>query len=361
MSESMRAQLEKAFEQHIGDEADPPGPVGDESLAAEASPGGGEPETPVEAPKGDTPPEATDEPGKTEEKVDLKFLPPEDEAERPEVSEPVEKAPVSWKGEAKGHWGELPPPVRQEVLRREKEVNQVLRDTTDAREFGQQFQQVVSPFMGFIEAEQSTPLQAVQNLMRTAAVFRVGTPQQKAAVAADIIKQFGVDVGMLDSVLVGQQPAPADNQANQVMQYLEKRLAPVEALATRFQTAQTNAAKRQDNELSKELEEFTNSGDAEFFEDVREDMADLLDLAHRRGQKMNYKQAYEKALGMNPELSAAVARKKEIAKNQASIEKKKRASASVQGIPPGSNGATPPGDLRGQLEAAWEAQEGGAR
>ena len=46
----------------------------------------------------------------------------------------------------------------------------------------------------------------------------------------------------------------------------------------------------------KEVESF--GSDKDFFEDVREDMADLLDLAAKRGLDLSLEQAYERACKM---------------------------------------------------------------
>ena len=84
------------------------------------------------------------------------------------------------------------------------------------------------------------------------------------------------------------------------------------------------------------IEEFASDPDHEFFEDVREDMADIIDLATKRGQTIDMQTAYDKAVLMNPE-TADIISKRNLAKQvQAAakpVEQARRAAVSVTGAP----------------------------
>ena len=88
---------------------------------------------------------------------------------------PQERAPASWRPDVREHWSRLPPEVRAEVARREREMQATLQDTAEARRFSEQLQNVIRPYEMFIKAENSNPLQAIDNLMSTAARLRTGT------------------------------------------------------------------------------------------------------------------------------------------------------------------------------------------
>src|SRR4030095_11141214 len=122
------------------------------------------------------------------------------------------KAPASWRPEAREKWAGADPVIRQEVMRREHEMQTVLQDAAAARQFVSAFENVVRPYEMFMRAENASPLQSVQNLMQTAADPRVGTPQHKANLVAGIINNFAIDVAMLDSILAGQQPQGGQQQ-----------------------------------------------------------------------------------------------------------------------------------------------------
>jgi hypothetical protein len=95
---------------------------------------------------------------------------------------------------------------------------------------------------------------------------------------------------------------------------------------------------------------------------VREDMADILELAARRGLDMTMEQAYERACRMNPEISRIIAQREAAGaarSGQSPIERAKLASSSVRSTPSNTpmQGASQPGNLRGDIEAAWGATE----
>ena len=316
----------------------------------------------------------TETPAEEDSDGGAKFLPPEGEQTAGQETDIVssdtvaEKVPVAWRGAAKQHWGDLPAEVRQEVIRREREVDKVLHGSADARKFQQEFEQTVKPFEGFMAADGVSPLQATQNLMRTAATLQVGNPQQKAAVAFDIIKRYGVDIEMLDSMLAGETPSQASPMAgngggvpSSAMQYIDQRLAPVNQFIQGLQGAQQQRQETLNKEVDDEFDTFAADPENIFLEDVRDVMADLLQAAAQNGRKMSFKQAYDLAVGMDPE-KARIQTQRAGARNAAARRKtlaqKKAAAASVQGTPVTPSPATP-SDLRGQIRAAWDLHRGG--
>ena len=162
-------------------------------------------------------PAATDTPSATDTSTDTPAIDPKD---------PVAKAPGSWTPAAREEWANVPATVKQEVWKREREASRALTVSADARRLQQEFSQTIQPYLGFIVAENSTPLKAVDQMMRTAAVLRVGTAQQKVQLVAQTIKQFGVDLEQLDAFLAGQAPAAVD-PATLVQQQVQQALAPI--------------------------------------------------------------------------------------------------------------------------------------
>src|SRR5262245_62547457 len=142
-------------------------------------------------PSADEPPAARerDEQGRF---VKSETPPPEKTAQEPAAGRPLEppegkppaaavppapppealKAPSSWRPDVREKWGVVPPEVQQEIHRRENELQHVLQVSSEARKFVDAFERTVSPYQVFIRAENSTPLQAIDNLMQTAALMR---------------------------------------------------------------------------------------------------------------------------------------------------------------------------------------------
>lgn len=101
-------------------------------------------------------------------------------------------------------------------------------------------------------------------------------------------------------------------------------------------------------------------GDKEFVDELREDMADIIDRANRRGSPITLEQAYNRAAREHPEISKVFEQREaaeRAAKASASTQRSRLASSSVR-----SNPSTTPVagkqslDLRSAIEAAVNAK-----
>jgi hypothetical protein len=79
------------------------------------------------------------------------------------------------------------------------------------------------------------------------------------------------------------------------------------------------------------------------------DMADLMDMAAKRGQAMSMEQAYEKAVLMHPQISQIISARS----SQGSMQNKRRAASSVSGSLGGPGGHSEPDSTRAAIEDAW--------
>jgi hypothetical protein len=274
---------------------------------------------------------------------------------------PRERAPASWRPDVREHWAQLPEPVRAEVARREQEVQRTLQETADARRFADQLNQVLRPYEMFIRAENSNPLQAIDNLMSTAARLRTGTAPELAQMVAGMVKQFGVGrfgqtfIEQLDQALAGEVPR-VDPQAAQLQQVVQQQLAPVQQFMSQFQQAQLAQQQAAAQQASGEVQQFLQQ--AEFGEDVREDMADLMEVAQRRGRELTLQDAYRQACLANPRVRSVLqARVKTRSTQQLSgaAQRARAAAVSVSGGPALSSQSTDATDVRSAIEAAIAA------
>jgi hypothetical protein len=269
-----------------------------------------------------------------------------------------ERAPASWRPDIREHWGSLPEPVRAEIQRRETEVARTLQETAEARKTAEAVMKTIEPYQAFIKAENSNPLQAIDNLMGTAARLRTGTAPELAQLVAGIVNQFGTGrfgngfIEMLDSALAGQTPKQ-DPQQIAMEQVLNQRLAPMQNMLTQFQQAQLQQQQAASQAAQTEVSTFLQR--AEFGEDVREDMADIIEAAQRRGQNISLQDAYKKACLMNDSVRSVIAqRAKARGAQQTTQAAQKARSAAVQ-----VSGSAPMGvlkqeatDVRTAIEAA---------
>ncbi len=311
-------------------------------------------------------PEAVEEPEETEEVEQEETTEPElektDPAPQEEIQTPEqdstadEKAPVSWNAKAREDWAKVPANARAQIQKREKEVNQVLQTSAAARNLAKQLNDTLSPYReGLIAAGVQDPMQAISTLFQVESNLRMGSAQSKAEGIANMIKQYGVDINMLDQILAGEQTRPSQN--DQLERMIDERMKPfnnfMQQQAQTYQQQQYN----EQQQAQAEVEKFR--AEAEFLEDVRMDMADLIDMAAARGQQMTLQEAYQKACALNPQVSEVIAtreKQKQLMNTTQEARRKKHASVSVKGSPKGQTVTDAPKTIREQLEQAWDDQ-----
>lgn len=344
---SLRDELDAAFSEH-GESDDPPAVK--EAPAAKA-------ETPADTTSAEdaaaAESRARDDHGRFAPKGQQQATPAQAPAAPTGAPEP--KPPASWRPNAREKWANTDPEIRAEVTRREHEMQSVLQDSAAARQFVSAFESVVRPYEMFIRAENANPLQAVQNLMQTAADLRVGTPQHKAGIVANIIQSYAVDIEMLDTLLAnartsGQIP-PAGQQ--QPQQFRDPRLDMMLAQQQQQQEYFNQEANRQQRA---ELDAFKTDPKHEFYSDVAGTMADLVEIKAKQGQPIDLEKIYAQACAMDDSVSKIMSTRAQAAKasgNSQAVLRAKRAASSVKGDTTLPGATVPQNDsIRASIEAA---------
>lgn len=251
---------------------------------------------------------------------------------KPESAAPPIRAPQSWKPAEREAFAKAPPEVQQAALRREAEITRALQETAEARKTVDQVQRTLSPYETIARANGMDAMQYAGSVLQTAAVLHMGAPQQKAALVAQIISAYGIDVDAVNAVMQGQAPAQhAPQQAPQDVSRLVQE---------EFQK-RAQAASEQKAALA--WQEF-QAGSPEFLADVQEDMKLILEKAGRENRNMTYQQAYDRACKLNEDVSAILAQRKaaEAAKAQiASTQRTRAAASSVKPMPAAAVSAQP--------------------
>ncbi len=261
------------------------------------------------------------------------------------------KAPPNWKPAAREKWAALPAEVQQEAIRVDREVRQVMQETAEFRKHHQAFQAAVGPFEGMIRAEGGEPMQAIGSLLQTAAALRTAPAHHKAQIVAQIVKTYGVDVAALDAALVGEAPPPG--QPGQQGAYQDPR---VDQLLAQINQAKQAQAQSVSQRTAQTIQDF--AAKSEFFEDLREEMGDIMRVRGERGIAMSLEDAYNHALKLHPEISGIVEQRAaaEKARNaNASTQRVRNAASSVKSQPAGGS---PPrnesgGTVMDDVREAW--------
>ena len=269
------------------------------------------------------------------------------------------RPPVSWKPEEREGWEKMAPHHQKAILRREQEVNTALQKSVEARNFHSAVMEALQPYQGMLAAERATPLQAISTLFQTAAALRTAPPTNKAQMVAEMIFTHGINVDMLDAALRAKfsgQQMPNDPMYP-IMQQLDQRFRPVTEFMQTFHQRHQMAMQQMEVEAEQTLEQFLTDPANEFAEDVREDMADLLDLAANRGQKLSLSDAYRRATMAHPTISQILERRAQeqaAAQRSAAAARARSAAVSVPGTgaPSQGNEEEEGDDVRSALKAS---------
>lgn len=268
---------------------------------------------------------------------------------------PALKAPQSWKPAAREKWASLPPEAQQEVLRREGEVAKALQERADATKGYGAFTEAVRPYEALIRASGQQPHQYVGTLLQTAHSLFYGPANNKPALLADLIMQAGVPPEALDQALVARMTGQRPAQPQAPQQFTDPR---VDQLLQQLESARTERTTAQQAEATSTADAFAQSH--EFFHDVADDFADILDLWAKRGKtevtEADLERAYEIACQQNESVSTVLAGRKAVVSvqnAQASTARAKAASSSIKSQPTAAVAAQPAG-RRAVLEAAWD-------
>jgi hypothetical protein len=281
-----------------------------------------------------------------------------------EAKAPVDHAPKSWKSNVAPKWATLDPEVKAEINRREKEITKSFGENNQVREFSRQFQEVIRPYEAHLMSY-GKPLEAIANLLQVEHALSSFPPVQRAHLMAKLIKDYGVDIKELDSALAGT--GPTDPTRSALEQLLEQKLSPIQNFIQQQQELDLMRQQRTRNDAVIEIERMSeDTVTFPHFEEVREDMADLVEMNAKRGRYLTPGQAYNMAVGMNPAWAAegpvtlpVNAQQQQLSASDARAQKALQASASIKSLPSSTpthvnNAET----LRGAIESAFEHVSG---
>jgi hypothetical protein len=270
----------------------------------------------------------------------------EQSTQNPEVTEEdIALAPGSWVPIAREDWAKIPEAARKEIWRLDKNRKEIGRRVAE----GNQFKQMLTPYEPHFASIGMSADQGVSAALQMAAVLISGPAKQKAEMLSQMIKDYGVDIGMLDDMIVGQMPAAQSpevqamqGQIDQLNQYIQNQ-----------QQGQHHQVQQQQSQRDQEVDTFIANN--EFANDLRIVMADFIDMAERQpGGKLTLEQAYQRAIATRPDIQQIIAGRTTSESGANALSSARRAATSV----PQVGGATPPApanqSTRAALLDAWD-------
>lgn len=233
-----------------------------------------------------------------------------------ETTRDINRAPSSWKPAAKSAWANLPPEIRQEVYRRETDFLKGQSGLIPDATFGKSMRQVIDPYKMLIDAEGGTPERAVADVMRTASILRMGTPEQKTQAILAVCQQFGIPLSNL---------LPRDGQQQQV----QPQFDPSQFRDPRFDQFMAHQQQQERVQVETATERWSNAVDASgkplhpYVDNVMTEMSALVPQIKSANPSMSNEDvlqtAYDQATWANPEVRSVL-----IKEQQEQLEVKRR-------------------------------------
>lgn len=240
------------------------------------------------------------------EEVKEEVAKPVETTEVKEITEQVDLPPSTWTAQAKAEYNKLPEVIRQEVKKRETDMQKGILQYKQAAENGSRVLNEIQPYLPLIQSEGGTPELAIKQLLNTAYRLRTGTAQERGQIVMQIAQQYGADL----SQFTGEQET--DPQVAQIETLVNKALQPrlqeLDQVKTTLLTSQQQKQQEEQTEAQNQIEAFQNATDEKgnpkhiYFDNVRAIMSSLWDS----GTANTLEQAYEMACRAHPEVSVTL-------------------------------------------------------
>lgn len=285
--------------------------------------------------------------GESETPPDTEEEPLAAEADKqPEEDDDLDTAPRGFTAAAREEWKNTPTQIRKEIAKREQDFAKGIEKYRNQAQKADFIDQTIAPYRQLFAQTGTNPPQLIGQLLQTASILQGGNKQAQAQTVAALINQFGVDIEALDSQLAGQPQAQQQPQQQYNPQDVQQMAQ--QAAAQYYQQLEMQ---RTNQEVQSELQRFSSDPKNEFFNDVRNDMAVIMEGAAQNGQDMTLEEAYDRACHMNPEIRNILSQRN----SAQTMQRKRTAGSSVHGTPAGSGTGQQNMSLRDTIAAQFDA------
>ena len=253
-----------------------------------------------------------------------------------EVEKPARNPWASWKKEAQSALSALPPDTQRFIQEREEQfhkgIEQYKQDAYQGRSLGK----ALAPHMEYLNQVGVAPETAISTLIQAEKVLRTSDQQTKTQMFMKLAHDYGIDVNSLTYT-------PFDPYKYQLEQQLQAQQAQLAQIMQSKQIAE-------EAQLGQTIEQFAQQH--EYFDEVRETMADLLD----KGLASDLKDAYSKAVRLNEDVFSRTTQTSgsvnPVQRANNAAKAAKAAAVSVKGSP---NGGLRPSEAKSTEEAVRNA------
>ena len=206
----------------------------------------------------------------------------ENTAESTEDAKPARNPWASWKREAQTVLSQLPSETQKLIQEREEQFHKGIEQYKQDAFQGRTLNKALAPHMEYLNQVGVAPETAISTLIAAEKVLRTADPQTKTNMFMKLAHDYGIDVNSLTNI-------PFDPYKYQLEQQLQAQQAQLAQIMQSRQIAE-------EAQLGQTIEQFAQTH--EYFDEVRETMADLLD----KGLASDLNDAYSKAVRLNDDV-----------------------------------------------------------
>lgn len=199
----------------------------------------------------------------------------------PGAAEPWNSAPKSWKADFHQYYAALDPAVKQYIHQREE---QALRGLMEYKQKADQYEQPFAPYRQVMEQAGLSAPQLVANFANNHAILAMGSPEQKVALAKQLLSEYGIDPRAL---IFGDNSQPQQQQQLQLPPEIARLPQAVSQIQNHF-------VEQRRAEIRAQIDKFAS--DHPHFSEVEAEMAELINSGAAKGLD----DAYEIAVYRNP-------------------------------------------------------------
>jgi hypothetical protein len=257
----------------------------------------------------------------------------------------VDEAPKGLSVGMRENWKNLDSQTKDEFKRYEERIGGMAQKYAHDARRAQAMDKVIQPYSQLMQMN-GGPQNILPALLQTGAALQTGNEVERARTVATLMSQFQVSPAQVAGFLKGENPEPSQN--DQIQQMINKQMAPVHQQLQRYQQRDQQMRQQGQEQIKGKIREFAQAN--EFYGDLSETMADIMDIAARNGREMGLQEAYDAAAWQHPEIRKILIARQ----SQGQIQQRKRASSSIHGTPGGEGSSAAPGDLRSTLEQAFQ-------
>ena len=258
---------------------------------------------------------------------------------------PVDEAPKGLSVGMRENWKNLDSQTKDEFKRYEERIGGMAQKYAHDARRAQAMDKVMQPYSQLMQMN-GGPQNILPGLLQTGAALQTGNEVERARTVASLISQFQVNPAQVAGFLKGENPEPSQNE--QIQQMISKQMAPVHQQLQQYQQRDQQMRQQGQEQIKGKIREFAQAN--EFYGDLSETMADIMDIAARNGREMGLQEAYDAAAWQHPEIRKVMLARQ----SQGQVQQRKRAASSIHGTPGGEGSSASPADLRSTLEQAFQ-------